>query len=98
MQTVPEVLKALSKDARERRLQLNLTQQGLADRSFVSLGSIKRFETSGRISLESLLKVAVVLDSLENFNKLFAQKMDTSSMTLDQIMKQVSKRQRGRIK
>ena len=47
------------------------TQQELADRSTVSLGSLKRFETSGKISLESLLKLAHVLGRLEDFESLF---------------------------
>ncbi len=44
------------------RKQLTLTQGELAERSGVSLGSIKRFESSGQISLESLLKLAQILN------------------------------------
>ena len=53
--------KNLSKRVRARRLELNLTQAGLAKRSGVSLGSIQRFENQAEISLKSLLKIAVAL-------------------------------------
>jgi len=53
---------------KEKRLCLNLTQEGLSKRSGVSLGSLKRFESSGNISFESLLKLALVLECLDDFN------------------------------
>ena len=55
---------------KNRRKQMKLTQQVLATRSGVSLGSLKRFESSGQISLESLLKLAFVLECLGEFGGL----------------------------
>jgi transcriptional regulator with XRE-family HTH domain len=52
------------------RKQNALSQQQLALRSGVSLGSIKRFEATGQISLESLLKLAYVLNRLADFDLL----------------------------
>lgn len=49
------------------RKQKGLSQSELAERSGVSLGSLKRFETKGQISLESLLKLAFVLGRLSDF-------------------------------
>ena len=43
-------------------------QTECATRSGVSLGSLKRFESSGQISLESLLKLAFVLECLGDFD------------------------------
>jgi len=40
----------------------------------VSLGSLKRFEGSGQISLESFLKLALVLECLGDFEKLCESK------------------------
>jgi len=40
--------------------------------SGVSYGSMKRFESSGEISLVSLLKVAIVLVCTDAFEQLFA--------------------------
>ena len=43
------------------RKRKKITQKQLAARSGVSLGSLKRFEQSGEISLQSLTKIAIVL-------------------------------------
>ncbi len=50
------------------RKQAGFSQSELAKRSGVSLGSIKRFETSGKISLESLLALSHVLNHLNDFD------------------------------
>ena len=51
---------------------MNLSQAGLAKRSGVTLGSLKRFETTGLIAFDSLLKLALVLDCLGDFDKVAA--------------------------
>ncbi|MCB4774840.1 MAG: helix-turn-helix domain-containing protein [Sulfurovum sp.] len=60
----------LKEKFRSRRKALKLTQQELATRSGVSFGSLKRFESSGKIALESLLKLAFVLECLGDFGSL----------------------------
>lgn len=60
--------------ARNKRKALKFSQEELAKRSGVSLGSMKRFENTGEISLTSLLKIAVVLECEDDFNSLFARK------------------------
>ena len=52
------------------RKQAGFSQSELAQRSGVSLGSLKRFETTGQISLESLLKLTDVLNRLNDFEAL----------------------------
>jgi len=56
---------------RTLRKQSKLSQGELARRSGVSLGSIKRFESTGQISLESLLKLAQILNRLNDFEQVF---------------------------
>lgn len=90
-----EFLIQIAQNAKAKRLSLNLSQQNLSLRSGVSLGSIKRFERTGKISLESLLKLALVLKSLESFNSLFAKDSLQSLPSLDAILKQIP-RKRGR--
>lgn len=85
----------LAKQARSKRLSLNLSQQTLGDRSGVSYGVIKKFEHSGKISLESLLKIALVLDCLEVFEILFAPKKPEQALSLDELI-ETKPRQRGR--
>lgn len=62
-----DILKELALKQKNVRKQSGLTQRELAERSGVSWGSIKRFETTGQISLESLLKLAYVLNRLSDF-------------------------------
>ncbi len=63
-----DITEELRAKFKARRKSLNYTQDELAIRSGVSLGSLKRFESSGKISLESLLKLALVLECLEDFS------------------------------
>ncbi len=79
---------------KKRRLELNITQEELARRSAVSLGSIKRFETKAEISLKHLLRLAVVLNSTEAFHDLFSRKQFQS---IEEVVSasQVNKRKRA---
>lgn len=74
MKTPREIELEIAKNARRRRKEAGLTQEELARKSGVSLGSLKRFENKGKISMESLIKIAVALDYQEDFLKLFAQR------------------------
>ena len=53
------------------RKRKKITQKQLAVRSGVSLGSLKRFEQSGEISLLSLTKIAIALDVENELEDLF---------------------------
>ena len=53
------------------RKRKKITQKQLAARSGVSLGSLKRFEQSGQISLQSLTKIAIALDVENELEDLF---------------------------
>lgn len=53
------------------RKRKKITQKKLAARSGVSLGSVKRFEQSGEISLQSLTKIAIALDVENELEDLF---------------------------
>ena len=90
-----EVMMRVAKRARDKRLELNFSQETLACRSGVSLGALKKFEGTGKISLESLLKLALVLDSLSEFAEVFPLKKLESYISLDQMLKRKT-RQRGR--
>ena len=53
------------------RKRKKITQKQLAARSGVSLGSLKRFEQSSEISLQSLTKIAIALDVENELEDLF---------------------------
>lgn len=69
-----EVTKEIAVRMSTRRKEKKITQVQLAERSNVSLGSVKRFERTGEISLSSLVKIAFVLGYENDFDGLFARK------------------------
>lgn len=84
---------------KDRRLAKNLTQSGLAKRSGVTLGSLKRFEQTGLIAFDSLLNISLVLDCLGDFDKVCVEDPQAlSSMSLDQVLAAGKTRKKGRLK
>lgn len=74
------VLKNTAEKLRALRRQNKYSQAELADRSGVSLGSLKRFETTGQISLESFMKLLHILDRLEEFDSILKPAEDLKSI------------------
>ena len=70
-----------------RRLELDLTQEGLAARAGVKFATYRRFEQTGEISLKGLLQVGFALNALTDFDALFAQKQ---YQTLDDVLNEQS--------
>ena len=67
-------IKKIADRVRLIRKRRSISQEKLSKISNVSLGSIKRFETTGQISLLSLTKIAVALniaDDLRNILQRF---------------------------
>lgn len=62
--------KALANRARSLRLLRGWTRETLAKRAGVTAASLKRFENTGRASMELLLNVAHALARLDEFDKL----------------------------
>ncbi len=73
--TPTEIIKNLVLKIQDRRKKLKISQVELAQKSGVSLGSIKRFESKYEISLSSLIKIAIALDLDKDFDNLFSQKI-----------------------
>lgn len=93
--TPQELAKQIAQLAQAKRLSLNLSQRSLSERSGVSFGVIKKFERTGKISLESLLKIASALGSLDEFALLFKPLPPEKIVTLDELINE-KKRKRGR--
>lgn len=70
-ETPEEIDLALAQRLSRIRKRRKLSQQELSEKSNVSYGSIKRFETSGQISLISLTKICVALDCADEIRNLF---------------------------
>ena len=91
LKTPHDLQQELAAKAKALRLSMNLSQQDLARQSGVSLGSLRRFEQSGEISLKSLLNIAWALGGLKEFSLLFAPGQNISL-----FQKPVPKRKRSR--
>lgn len=63
--TPREIDQLIASRIRSIRKRRKISQKRLSEKSGVSLGSVKRFESNGEISLISLTKIAIALD-LEN--------------------------------
>ena len=61
----------IAKRIRSIRKSKKISQTDLALTSKVSYGSIKRFELTGEISLNSLIKICIALNIADELNRLF---------------------------
>lgn len=77
-----------------RRLELDLTQEGMAAKAGVKFATYRRFEQTGEISLRGLLQVGFALNALSDFDALFAQRQ---YRTLEDVLNEGKvTRKRGR--
>lgn len=63
--TSKEVMELLANNVRILRKQKKITQKSLSNKSGVAYASIKKFESTGIISLESFLKLCNALGRLD---------------------------------
>ena len=96
LRTAREAQTGIANRFKARRLAMNLTQEELAARSGVTLGSLKRFERLGLIALDSLLNLALVLDCLDDFDKLAAESQPgPAAQSLDALLATPARRKRA---
>ena len=85
----------LASRVRSRRLDQSLTQEGLASRSGVSFGTLKKFERTGKIAFVSFVRLITALgDEAALENLLLEPKFET----LDEVLDVQKKPRRGTIK
>ncbi len=73
-----DVAKDLAQRLKRIRKRKKITQKQLSVRSNVSYASLCRFEQTGLISLEGLIKLAMELGVLNEINDLFTRPVYTS--------------------
>lgn len=78
-----EVAGLIAARVKARRLELDLTQEGMAARAGMKFATYRRFEQTGEISLKGLLQIGFALNALSDFDALFAQKQYRS---LDDVL------------
>ena len=88
-----ELSRGIADRARRRRLDENLTQPGLAARAGVTVASLRRFERTGAVSAENLIRIALALGAAAELGQLFPPR---ETRTLDEIIAAPKKRQRGK--
>lgn len=65
-----EIILSISKKFKKIRRSKKISQLELANRSGVSFGTIKRFESKGEISLHSLVKLCITLNIVDDFKNI----------------------------
>ena len=92
--TPREVALQVAARVKARRLELDLTQEGMAAKAGVKFATYRRFEQTGEISLRGLLQVGFALNALSDFDALFAQRQ---YRTLEDVLNEGKvTRKRGR--
>ena len=74
LQSAPDVQEKLAASIREKREQLKLSRAVLAERSTVPAPTIKKFETTGQISLRQFLLLWQTVADLNNIVSLTKDK------------------------
>ena len=72
-ETAEELDLKLAQRVRNIRKRRSISQEKLASMSGVSYGSVKRFESTGQISLLSLTKIAMALEIADELRTIFTQ-------------------------
>ena len=83
LSTPEETARALAEKVRALRLEKQWKQSTLAERSGVSLASLRRFERTGLVSLQNLLRLIFALGRLDDFSELLLPRAAGSMAELE---------------
>ena len=87
------IMSGIAQRVKQRRLEKGWTQKMLAAKAGLSLPSYRRFESSGEISVRSLVMLTITLDMTDEFETLFSSK---TYQSIDDIVKSEQTKQRKR--
>ena len=76
--TPSDVTKRLAERMKGIRKRKKISQKQMAARSNVSYATLRKFEQTGQISLESFVKIAMELGVIGEINSLFTEPVYTS--------------------
>ncbi len=68
-----QIAKSVAQREKTQRRRKSITQQELSELSGISLGALRRFEQTGQISFEALVRIAHALGCETDFESLFAK-------------------------
>ncbi len=89
-----DVAEQIAANAKQLRLSKNMSRKTLALHAGVSLGSIQRFEQTGKISLIHLLNIANALSALPDFQTVLQL---PEPQTLRELKEREKQPKRGRL-
>lgn len=84
--TPDELLTSLAASMRERRVAQGLTQVQLSEQANVSLSVLRKFERTGKISLESFVKIGFVLGIAEALLDAVSTPTEKGPSSIDELM------------
>lgn len=77
--------KKITQNMRDMRLWRGLTQKGLADRSGVSVSTLRKFEQTGHVSFDSFLKLALTLGCIEKLMEA-TEPLERNFSSIDEVL------------
>ena len=91
-----EVIQTLGKRLRDQRLSKVMTQEELSRRAGVALGAVKKLESTGKVTVETLTQVARALGLINEFSELFLIRAQASIAEMERGELATRKRARKR--
>lgn len=85
----------LAENCRKRRLDRGMSRRSLSEATAIPEPTLERFETKGKISLESFLKLVVEFDWFDEMSAIMSKSKFTTGKELETINKNQG-RQKGR--
>ena len=83
MSSPAEVVAGIAARAKRRRIDLGLTQRDLGARAGVPYATVRQLETTGRVSLEALVRIAFVFQAEDGLDALFPPR---PLITIDDVL------------
>ena len=93
--TPVQTARDLAARATARRLERGWTRQEAADRAGIAFSTLRLFEQTGQISLDRLLRLIAVVDSLDPFDAILRA---PPARSLEELEQRETPRKRGRRK
>ena len=84
--TPADVQQQLAESIRSKRKQKKWSRQTLSDRSTVPVSTIKKFETTGQISLRQFILLWQCVDSLDALAAL-SKEIESMPASIDEVLK-----------
>ncbi len=88
LSTPEEIGQEIGFRLKQQRMSKRWTQQELADRTGLDVGTIKNLENKGQCTLLTLIRIAMVLDCVSDLTKVFQLKISSiAEMEKNEILR-----------